>query len=454
MAKDEKRKKSAHLQQLEESFDRHTRRFSPFAVLGLRPDEHAADEVPSPENAVPTHTGVDTTHTGVGATPIPGMGIHTKVVEASADPTTLTRPTHMGVDTTHTDKNPGRTAALPDDTQEETPERASVTGPVAQSSLPDQTHVRMRDVLAATQLRAQLGKKARQVLAYLNSIRSVEMPAYTVPVGYAHIGAAADVHQHYLRRNVLPKLAMLGLIGIVHKSFQGTIYHLHYDAAFLRMVAADDAEMSPAGLPTLSAHTPLPVAQGPTSVTRWPDWLDPEHWGWLAPEMVQQLVMKAGTEAQAREKLDIVLYNETHGPEERRVRDRRAVLAHYLRTPHADIWPNDEGYETLALRQARLERDRGLQEKALAEEALHAQQEAAKARFLASLAETQLQWLKRQAKERVDSRPDAKFLHSRYPLYKAEEEELIREWMDRVAYGEAVPCIETESPGRTAISDV
>jgi hypothetical protein len=317
----------------------------------------------------------------------------------------------------------------------------------------------MRDVLAATQLRAQLGKKARQVLAYLNSIRSVEMPAYTVPVGYAHIGAAADVHQHYLRRNVLPKLAMLGLIGIAHKSLQGTIYHLHYDAAFLRMVAADDTEMSPAGLPALSAHTQLSI-EGPASVIGCPsvapglpDWLDREHWGWLAPEMVQQLVMKAGTEAQAHEKLDIILYNETHGPEERRVRDRRAVLAHYLRTPHADIWPNDEEYETLPLRQARLERDRAFQEKALAEEALRARQEAAKARFLASLVETQLQWLKRQAKERVDARPDAKFLHSRYPLYKAEEEELIREWLDRAAYGEAVPCVEPEIPGGTAIPD-
>jgi hypothetical protein len=269
------------------------------------------------------------------------------------------------------------------------------------------------------------------------------MPAYTVPVGYAHIGAAADVHQHYLRRNVLPKLAMLGLIGIVHKSLQGTIYHLHYDVAFLRMVAADDTEMSPASLPALSAQM-QPSVEGPASDPGLPAWLDRECWGWLAPEMVQQLVIKAGTEVQAREKLDIILYNETHGPEERRVRDRRAVLAHYLRTPHADIWPNDEEYETLPLRQARLERDHAFQEKALAEEALRARQEAAKARFLASLTETQLQWLKCQAKERVDARPDAKFLHSRYPLYKAEEEELIREWLDRTAYGETVPHIMTD----------
>ena len=77
--------------------------------------------------------------------------------------------------------------------------------------------VGIHDVLTANQVRAQLGRKARQVLGYLNSIRSVDRPAYTVPVGYAQIGAAADVHVHYLRRDVLPKLAMLGLIGIVHK---------------------------------------------------------------------------------------------------------------------------------------------------------------------------------------------------------------------------------------------
>ncbi|HEY5867467.1 MAG TPA: ParA family protein, partial [Candidatus Tectomicrobia bacterium] len=44
--------------------------------------------------------------------------------------------------------------------------------------------------------------KARQVLEYLTNIRSLERPAYTVPVGYAHISATADVHPHYLQRNV------------------------------------------------------------------------------------------------------------------------------------------------------------------------------------------------------------------------------------------------------------
>jgi hypothetical protein len=126
---------------------------------------------------------------------------------------------------------------------------------------------------------------------------------------------------------------------------------------------------------------------------------------------------------------------------------------HSLRPPHADVWPNDDGYETLTLRQARVERDRVLQEKALVKEALRARQAAATARFLASLAETQLQWLKCQAKARVDGRPDAKFLQSRYPLYKAEEEELIHEWRDSVAYGETVPHITTARSGDSESPD-
>jgi hypothetical protein len=77
--------------------------------------------------------------------------------------------------------------------------------------------MRMQDVLAVTQLKAQVGKKARQVLSYLNSLRPIERPAYTVPVGYTQICSAVDVHPHYLRRDVLPKLTMLGLIGIVYK---------------------------------------------------------------------------------------------------------------------------------------------------------------------------------------------------------------------------------------------
>ena len=59
-------------------------------------------------------------------------------------------------------------------------------------------------------------------------------------------------------------------------------------------------------------------------------------------------------------------------------------------------------------------------------------QDAAKVHFLASLADTQLQWLKQEAKQRVDAQPSARFLTSRYPLYKAEEEQMIVEWMRAV----------------------
>jgi hypothetical protein len=262
-----------------------------------------------------------------------------------------------------------------------------------------------------------------------------------MPVGYAQISATTDVHPHYLRRNVLPKLAMIGLIGIVHKSFQGTIYHLHYDVAFIHIVVGEDEEP---GIPTF-AEAPLSTPQvsplPPETVAALPSWVNREQWGWLTPEIVHQLVSKAGTDIQAQEKLDIIVYNETHGPVARRVRDRRAVLAHYLRTPQADLWPNDDGFETLALRHVRQERDRALQEKTLAEEALRARQDAAKARFLAALADAQMQWFKLEAKRRVDTRPEARFLTSRYLLYKAEEEQLIQEWMDRVSYGESVPQV-------------
>ena len=99
-----------------------------------------------------------------------------------------------------------------------------------------------------------------------------------------------------------------------------------------------------------------------------PPWIARELWGGLSPETIQKLIAKAGSEAQAEEKLNIIIYNESHGPEEKRVRDRRSVLSHYLRVSQADVWPNDSNYETLALRQAREARDRALAEKALAEE--------------------------------------------------------------------------------------
>ena len=50
---------------------------------------------------------------------------------------------------------------------------------------------------------------------------------------------------------------------------------------------------------------------------------------------------------------------------------------------------------------------------------------------------------------RVDTQASARFLTSRYPLYKAEEEQLVYEWMDRVDYGERVPHAASDSSGHT-----
>src|SRR5215468_7272028 len=353
------KEKSPHLRGLEAVFERHTRRFSPFDILGLRTSEGESpepDRTKTDQEEISTHISVDDTHPHepqthmkMGTTPLPGMGIHTRVVEVQEDLTNISlahgsdvAPTHIVVEGTH--PHASATAVQPPATSAE---------------------VGIHDVLAASQVRAQLGRKARQVLGYLNSIRSLERPAYTVPVEYAQISAAADIHAHYLRRNVLPKLAMLGLIGIVHKSLQGTIYHLHYDAAFLSIVAEDDPEPLASVLPPFldgPAPLSLPLSPPTKADATLPSWIDREYWGWLTPEGVRLLVAKAGSEAQAQEKLDIILYNEAHGPAERRVRDRRAVLAHYLRTPHADIWPNDDGFETLALRRMRQEREQALQE--------------------------------------------------------------------------------------------
>ena len=269
-----------------------------------------------------------------------------------------------------------------------------------------------------------------------------------MPVGYTQLCSAVDVHPHYLRRNVLPKLAMLGLIGIVHKTLQGTIYHLHYDAAFLHLVAREDEEPSSPGLPEAPETLPQPLSSPLASTETLPLWMDHEHWEWLTPDIVHQLVAKAGSESQAQEKLEIILYNEMHGPVERRVRDRQSVLAHYLRTSQADIWPNDDGFETLALRRARQERDQAMQEKALSEEALRVRQEAARHAFSRRSRIHSCNGSSRR-QSGVSIPNPSRLLTSRYPLYKAEEEQLVHEWMDRVDYGERVPHAVPDNSGNT-----
>jgi hypothetical protein len=61
------KEKSPHLQGLEAVFERHTRRFSPFDILGLRASEEESlvlekAETDHKERLTPTHMGVGTTH--------------------------------------------------------------------------------------------------------------------------------------------------------------------------------------------------------------------------------------------------------------------------------------------------------------------------------------------------------------------------------------------------------
>jgi hypothetical protein len=296
------------------------------------------------------------------------------------------------------------------------------------------------DLVAAAQLGGQIGNKARQVLVYLNSIRSLEHESFTVPVGYGQISSAAAIDQDYLRRKVIPKLAMLGLLGIARRGLDGTVYHLPHPREYIQAVAGHYSSQESH---TITPHE-VKLSEPQVQSYDWPDWIDRQQWGWLSQEAIQRLIQKAGSDAQAHEKLNIISYNETHGSPQQRVRNRRSVLAHYLSSPQAEIWPNDQEFETLTMRQARLERERAQKEKALAEETLKARQDAEKARFTASLSAKQLQWITQEAKRQVDRRPDAKFLSSRYPLYKAEEERLLEEWMERTKYGESTPNI-TES---------
>jgi hypothetical protein len=300
---------------------------------------------------------------------------------------------------------------------------------------PTLSSFRLADVVTALQLGNELGKKARQVLAYLNSMRSSEHQAYTVPVGYGQISAAVGVDADYLRRKVLPKLAMLGLIATARKSLEGTIYHLPYPAEYVTVVAEGVAGK---GNPA-QRHERQYEMRRRDALASLPEWIDRETWGWLSTDHMRRLLEKSGSEARARETLDIIHYNETHGPPERRVRNRQSVLMHYLTSPEAEIWPNDSGFETLEMRRAIVEKEQALREKALAEEALQARQEAERLRFLASLSDAQLRWLREEAKRRADAQPGSNLLKSRYPLYKAEEDQLVQEWLDRVAYGETMP---------------
>lgn len=202
---------------------------------------------------------------------------------------------------------------------------------------------------------------------------------------------------------------------------------------------------SPGSTSPFTKRRPIFLIQTPSSL---PDWVDRQNWGTLSLDTIRHLIEKAGSEEQAREVLEIIIYNETHGPEKTRVRNRLSVLSRYLNSPNVQIWPADDGYETISLRNARLERDRAFKEKALAEETLKARQEERKLRFLSSLTDSQMSWIRREAKNAVDEAPGSqqRFIRAanRLAHYKAEEEKLIAEWLERSAYGEAVPSLDGE----------
>jgi hypothetical protein len=534
MEDSDKKKKSPHLQQLEEAFEKRTRRFSAFEVLGLTsegdqkatenhpswsgtsapasgsnrpasvsddpaegstrhsdgsekhmevsntPSHRSSEQVPTrgvsdtpiggsntPINRPhePTHvsflpsidnayeasildasSGVSNRHTHGCYRPTPGMGLLKEDVVVVNKTTTIEKPiprtglidTPMRGAETPRPVSAGHSYGSNQPFAPNIDSHAGKVGPTLLGPITESQGLPFADLVMAMQLGSQLGKKAREVLAHLNTMRSPNHESYTMPVGYGQISGATGVDTHYLRRKVLPKLAMLGLIGVARKGLEGTIYHLPYVTDYIRVVTGELLVDKLPATPDEPSDPPIFNDDG----TALPEWVDREQWGWLSPENVQRLVQKAGSEELAREKLEMIIYNETHGLSERRVRNRRSVLAYYLSSPQAEIWPNDNGFETLEMRRAIWERERAQREKVLAEEAMQARQEAEQAKFAALLSEGQLRWLKQEAKRRVDAKPASGFLQSRYTLYKAEEDNLIREWMDRAMYGEHVPAAE------------
>lgn len=329
--------------------------------------------------------------------------------------------------------------------------------PQADLSVPDRG-TPFPDAMAAVRIGARLGEKACRVLGYLNAIRSPKSQSHTLPIGYSRIHEETGVSVNYLRNKILPKLAKARLIAVARKGLEGTTYRLLHEPPYIQLVISGEIphpSWSPE-CPSISQRTGgkneassqgSDRGKGQRDSGPLPAWVNREHWGQLSSEMVRQLIAKAGSEQRATEILQIITYNETHGPDYLRIPDRHSVLTHYLASPDADIWPNDSGYETLEIRRARIQKELAQKERQIAEEALRARREADQARFLALLSEAQLRWIRQEAKRRVDGLPTSQHvpLESRYTRYKAEEDQIIEEWMDRMAYGETVPTAAEES---------
>jgi hypothetical protein len=90
----------------------------------------------------------------------------------------------------------------------------------------------------------------------------------------------------------------------------------------------------------------------------------------------------------------------------------------------AEVFPNDDHFETLAMRRERVKLELARREQQLAAEALAAQRSAERTRSLAALTDEERARCAEEARRRVDQTvPD--FVRNREPLYREEEERLV-----------------------------
>jgi hypothetical protein len=176
-----------------------------------------------------------------------------------------------------------------------------------------------------------------------------------VPVGYGRIAAAVDVGETYLRQRLFARLIDSGLIEVMGRGLAGSVYRRRYDSDVLASVSAR-------------------VGKG-RAPRRFPEWVDQRLWT-FGEKTFRQLVKRSGGEERAAEVLNTIAYNETHGPASSRVRNRHAVLTAYLSGQITEVFPNDTGYETLAMRRERVKLELARREQQLAEESLEAQRQA------------------------------------------------------------------------------
>jgi len=304
-------------------------------------------------------------------------------------------------------------------------------------TMSDHSHLTDAEYRHALYIAGQLSEKTKRTLAYLNSIRNPAHPHYTLRVGQATIASRISASSSGVQKRIIPTLERAGLLIKADPRINGTIYQLTQADAFIRAIVED---LRPATLP-LPISAPHLAAYLPEDPAL-PEWLDASVWP-INAEMYQQLLQRTGSEESAHETLQILLYNKSHGENKSRVRDHMRVLKAFLSNPTMAIWPNDEGYDTLAVRRARIERDQATAQKTLMEEAFKVQQEERMLRFQTQLTEAQWTWIRSEAKRIVDSAPKAEqeFMSSRtrLMLYKTREDELLDEWLERTTYGETVP---------------